>query len=109
VAGFVGILHVDLHLPASTSLKEKRKELRRVKAWMTKGGYAVAETEHHDLWQRAAFVVAATARTPGEADERLEAASRRLHSDPVALVAGEVRQVVRAPELTDGVPGEELL
>jgi len=107
VPGFVGILHVDLHLPAASSLKEKRKELRRVKAWMTKGGYAVAETEYHDLWQRAALVLSTPSQSLGEANERLEAASRRLHSDPVALVAGEARQIVRAPELLYGTPAEE--
>lgn len=105
--GFVGILHVDLHLPAAGSLKEKRKELRRVKAWMTKGGYAVAETGYHDLWQRAALVLSAPSESPGDANERLDAASRRLHCDPVALVAGEARQVVRAPELWDDDPAEE--
>lgn len=80
-----------------------------MKAWMTKSGYAVAETGHHDLWQRAALVLAAPTQSPGDANERLDVASRRLHSDPIAVVAGEVRQVVRAPELTDGDAGDEPL
>ena len=109
MSGFVGILHVDLHLPAAGSLKEKRKELRRVKAWMTKAGYAVAETGYHDLWQRAALVLSASSGSAGEASDRVEVASRRLHSDPVAVVAGEARLVVRAPDLGGGDSGAELL
>ena len=97
MAGFLGILHVDLHLPAAGSLKEKRRELRRMKAWATKGGYTVAETGHHDQWQRSALLLAAATGSASEADRRVDEASRRLHSDPVASVAGEARSVLRAP------------
>jgi hypothetical protein len=58
--GHVGILTVDLHLPDGSSLKTKRKELHRVKAALTRRfACAVAEVDHHDLWQRTAIAVAA--------------------------------------------------
>ena len=46
-------LTVHLHLPANGSLKGKRKELLSVKAVLARRfGAAIAEVDHHDLWQR---------------------------------------------------------
>ena len=50
---FVCILEINLHFPDNASLKGKRKELSSVKAQLQRRfGAAVAETDHHDLWQR---------------------------------------------------------
>ena len=101
MSGVVGILSVDLHLPVASSLKEKRRELRRIKAWISQSHYAVAEVEHHDLWQRAGLVLSTVCATAGEADQRITEASRRLHADPVAVVIGEARQLASAPDLAE--------
>jgi uncharacterized protein len=46
-------LTIHIHLPDNGSLKGKRKELQSVKAALTRRfGAAVAEVDHHDLWQR---------------------------------------------------------
>jgi uncharacterized protein len=46
-------LTVHLHLPENGSLKGKRKELLSVKAVLARRfGAAIAEVDHHDLWQR---------------------------------------------------------
>jgi uncharacterized protein YlxP (DUF503 family) len=93
--GHVGILTVDLHLPEGGSLKTKRKELLRLKAFLARRfACAVAEVDHHDLWQRTRLTLAMVSRTAGEADERLEDASRSLHEDPAFVVVGEAREVV---------------
>jgi uncharacterized protein YlxP (DUF503 family) len=55
---------------------------------------AVAEVDHHDLWQRAGLTLALVSRTAGEADERLSHASRMLHSDAAFQVVGESRDLV---------------
>lgn len=56
---FVGIVRVELHLPAATSLKDKRAIVRGLKERIQSRLHAaVAEVEHQDLWQRAALGVA---------------------------------------------------
>ncbi len=93
--GHVGILTVDLHLPTGSSLKAKRKELQRVKSALSRRfACAVAEVDHHDLWQRSRLTVALVSRTPGECDERLAAVSRFLHCDEAFQVVGEAHDVL---------------
>ncbi len=59
--GFVALLVVDLHFPEAGSLKSKRRELSSIKAQLhTRLGAAVAEVDHHDLWQRARLTAALT-------------------------------------------------
>lgn len=51
-------LRVELHLPQSHSLKEKRAVLRPfIEGLRRLGSYSVAEVGHHDEWQRAAVGV----------------------------------------------------
>ena len=50
----VGVLRLELRLPESHSLKEKRSVLRSVKARVRqKFNVSIAECEDHDVWQRA--------------------------------------------------------
>jgi uncharacterized protein YlxP (DUF503 family) len=59
--GFVAVLVIDLHFPESGSLKSKRKELSSIKAQLRgRLGLTVAETGHHDRWQRATLTAAVT-------------------------------------------------
>jgi uncharacterized protein YlxP (DUF503 family) len=56
----VGVLTLELHLPASNSLKAKRSVLNHVKERIrTRFNVSVAEVDHQDLWQRATLGVAA--------------------------------------------------
>ena len=60
-SGFVAVLVIDLHFPDAGSLKSKRKELSSIKAALHRRlGAAVAEIDHHDLWQRATLTAALT-------------------------------------------------
>jgi len=55
----VGLLRMELHLPASHSLKEKRSVVNHVEERVrTRFNAAIAEVDHQDLWQRAALGVA---------------------------------------------------
>jgi uncharacterized protein YlxP (DUF503 family) len=55
----VGTLRVELHIPASHSLKEKRSVVNHVKERLrSRFNASVAEIDHQDLWQRAALGVA---------------------------------------------------
>ena len=50
----IGLLTLEIHIPDSHSLKDKRQVLRSLKDRL-RGRYniAVAELDHHDSWQRA--------------------------------------------------------
>jgi uncharacterized protein YlxP (DUF503 family) len=60
----VGLLSVELYLPMSQSLKDKRMVLRRIKDRLGAFNVALAEVAHQDLWQRAGLgiVTVGTAR-----------------------------------------------
>ena len=63
---YVCVLEIELHFPENGSLKGKRRELSSVKAQLQRRfGASVAETEHHDLWQRAGLTAALVGRDAG--------------------------------------------
>ena len=56
---FIGCLQVELIIPDSTSLKEKRMVLKSIKQRLqNKFNISVAEIDHQDLWQRATLGIA---------------------------------------------------
>jgi uncharacterized protein len=68
---FVCILEIELHFPENGSLKGKRRELSSLKAQLHRRfGAAVAETAHHDLWQRAGLTAALVGRDAGVLKDR---------------------------------------
>jgi hypothetical protein len=69
----VGIVRIELHIPASRSLKDKRHVVRGLKDRIRERVHAaVAEVDHHDLWQRAALGVAVVAAEGGQVRELLQ-------------------------------------
>jgi uncharacterized protein YlxP (DUF503 family) len=93
-AGYVGILSVELHFPEAGSLKGKRKFVKSAKAQLqNRFGAAVAEVDHHELWQRAGLTVACVARELGELERLLDEAERYLDGQEFQLVRS-VREVV---------------
>jgi uncharacterized protein YlxP (DUF503 family) len=96
--GYVGILSFELHFPEAHSLKEKRHFVRSAKAQLqNRFGAAVAEVDHHDVWQRARLSCACVARDLGELDKLLDGAERWLNGQEWELGAVH-REIV--------VPGE---
>jgi len=70
---FVGIVRIELHLPAATSLKDKRSIVRGLKDRIRQRVHAaVAEVDHQDLWQRAALGVAVVSGESRQVDELLQ-------------------------------------
>jgi uncharacterized protein YlxP (DUF503 family) len=93
-AGYVGILSVELHFPDAGSLKGKRKYVKSAKAQLQQRfGAAVAEVDHHDLWQRCCLTVACVARGHTELHQLLDGAERYLAGQAWELVRVE-REVV---------------
>ena len=65
--GYCALLEIHLHFPENGSLKGKRKELQSVKAQLhQRFGAAVAETDHHELWQRSTLTASLVGRTVGD-------------------------------------------
>jgi uncharacterized protein YlxP (DUF503 family) len=86
--GFVGIYTFELFLPSSGSLKDKRMVVRSVKAQLAnRVGCAIAEVDHHDVWQRAGLTLACVAREAGEVERLLDEAERWLSGQHFELAA----------------------
>ena len=63
---YVCVLEIQLHFPDNDSLKGKRRELSSLKAQLQRRfGASVAETDHHELWQRAGLTAALVGRDAG--------------------------------------------
>ena len=74
---FVCLVEIDLHFPEGGSLKGKRKELLSLKAQIQRRfGASVAETAHHELWQRAGLTAAVVGRDAGRVSESAAALER---------------------------------
>jgi uncharacterized protein len=79
--GWIGVLTAELHFPESHSLKEKRMHVRSAKEQLrNRFGAAVAEVDHHDVWQRARLTLAVVAREAREAERLVAEAERYLAS-----------------------------
>ena len=63
---------LDLYLPESRSLKDKRQVIKSLKDRIHgRFGVSVAEVDHNDLWQRAALGVAIVSGATKHANEVL--------------------------------------
>jgi uncharacterized protein len=92
-SGWIGIVSAELHFPEAHSLKEKRMSVRSAKEQLrNRFGAAVAEVDHHDVWQRARLTAAVVTRDAGEAERLLFDIERYLVSREweVALVEREL-------------------
>lgn len=78
---FVGIVRIELHIPAARSLKDKRAVVRGLKDRIRQRVQAaVAEVDHQDLWQRAALGVAVVSGERRQVDEQLQSVRRLVQS-----------------------------
>src|SRR5262249_35356510 len=82
----VGLLTVELHVPGSQSLKDKRMVLRRIKDRLKKFNVAVSEVEHHDLWQRAALAGVTVSTAEKHADRELAAVADEIERVEPGLI-----------------------
>ena len=78
---FVCLLEIQLHFPDNGSLKGKRKELSSLKAQLQRRfGAAVAETDHHELWQRSELTAALVGRDAAPLRDQAAAVERYVIS-----------------------------
>jgi len=79
----VGSLLLELHIPASGSLKAKRAELRPILDGVRhRFRISAAEVDHHDTWQRSALGFAAVSAHAGQVEQLLDEVERFVWSRP---------------------------
>jgi uncharacterized protein len=82
---FVGIVRIELHIPAASSLKDKRSVVSGLKDRIRQRVRAsVAEVDHQDLWQRAALGVAVVSGERRQVDELLQTVRNLVMATPGA-------------------------
>ena len=70
----VGVLTLDIEIPAARSLKDKRRVLNGLKARIrNKFNASAAETDYNDLWNRAELGVAVVSNETRNANSELSA------------------------------------
>jgi hypothetical protein len=83
----VGIATVDLHIPESHSLKEKRYFLRRIKDKIrNKFNVSIAEVDDNDLWQRTTIGVVVVANDKKFANQILSQVIEHIKNDNSAVI-----------------------
>lgn len=79
----IGVLHLDFLVPGAASLKDKRRVVKSVIAQMrNRFNCAVAETDHHDLWQRVRITACVVSNESRHANTMLNEIARfgELHA-----------------------------
>lgn len=80
-------VRLELELPFSTSLKDKRQTLRSIKDRLRRKNVSVVECDHQDLWQRATIELALAAVSLRAAEEKREEVRRALlNYDDLAII-----------------------
>jgi uncharacterized protein YlxP (DUF503 family) len=98
---FLCLLELDLHFPGNADLKGKRKQLQSLKAGVQQRfGAAVAETGHHDLWQRSELTLALVGGDQAALAERADSLQRYVDARLGDLTRWDRRMLTTA-ELWD--------
>lgn len=71
-------VRLELELPFSSSLKQKRQTIRSLKDRLRRKNVSVVEADHQDLWQRAAIEFAFAAVDRSSLEEKREEIRRSL-------------------------------
>jgi uncharacterized protein YlxP (DUF503 family) len=87
----IALLSIELHLPVSQSLKDKRMVVRRLKDRLRAFNVSVAEVAHQDLWQRAGLGVVTVATDDQSAEQTLTSVMREIERlEPGLVTRSEV-------------------
>lgn len=87
----VAVVTWELHLAGCRSLKDKRRVVKSLKDRLrARFNVSIAETNHHDLWQRAELACCVVARDRRQAQSILSSADRLVSADGLARVIDSV-------------------
>ncbi len=91
----VAVVRLELHIPTSRSLKEKRAALRPiVEGLRHRFQISVAEVGYQDKWQRALIGMAVVSDSYGHATEVVDNVERWVWSRPDVEVCGFTTECV---------------
>jgi uncharacterized protein len=91
----VGICTVELLIPESQSLKDKRQVLHSVKDRLRgKFNISIAEVDGQDLWQKTVLGMACVANDGGHVEQVLEQALNVIKSMPTIEVVRVHRELL---------------
>lgn len=83
----IGVRAWELHVAGAQSLKEKRSVLKSLKARMHREfNVSVAETAHHDTWQRAELTACVVSVDRRHAESVLASADRMVEGNPACRI-----------------------
>lgn len=87
----IALLSLELYLPLSQSLKDKRMVLRRLKDRLGAFNVSVAEVAHQDLWQRAGLGVVTVATSDDMAARTLSSVLNEIERlEPGLVTASQI-------------------
>ncbi len=93
MAVLVGVVSWELEIIGAHSLKEKRSVVKSLKARLhEKFNVSVAETDHHDVWQRCELTACVVSGTRSHADEVLRSADDLVAKEYRARIISTNRQ-----------------
>jgi uncharacterized protein YlxP (DUF503 family) len=91
----VGLLTLELHIADAQSLKDKRQVLRSLKDKLRqKFNVAVAEMDHHDVWQRSVVGVVTLANEEKHVREVLQKALDEADEILGSLLVNQAIEIV---------------
>jgi uncharacterized protein YlxP (DUF503 family) len=95
----VGISVFEIHVPASRGLKEKRKVIKSlIDRIHHRFRVSIAETDYHDLHQRAEISIAAIGQNHQDGERMMSSIRELIESEPAADL------IYWDPQLLEGAP-----
>jgi uncharacterized protein YlxP (DUF503 family) len=83
----VGICCIELHIPESSSLKDKRRIIKRIKDVIrNKFNVSIAEIDNNDLWQRASLGISIVSNDKKFANQVLCSVVDRISQENGAVI-----------------------
>lgn len=84
----VGLLRIELHIPNTGSLKDKRQVLKSLKDRLrSRYNISISEVDHSDLWQRSVLAIAHVSNDKRYANKLLSGVLSRIDQfGPVHLI-----------------------
>lgn len=104
---YVGVAHLELHIPEARSLKAKRAPVRSlVERIKSRHQVLVIEVGHQDLYQRAGLTICALSTNPVDVEARLQRVEKTVyHNWSGHVLSWDVNVIQISPQLARRILG----
>ena len=87
----IGVVSWELHVSGAASLKDKRSVIKSIKDRLhNEFNVSVAETGHHDVWQRAELTACVVSTDRRHAESVIASADRFVAASPLCRILDSV-------------------